>query len=540
MTKKSNTQSENNSNSLSPPLSESIETSHAVELNSLNTSTYFFQEALTSGISIERLRLYTKFPMKYNTQIRQLSREAYNSSGMYSNCIDYLTSIPTLDFIATSDDDSKEGDLKCKNFRAILKKINHKLTTRDILMSCFIDGMYVAIFRKSSANNKNVQLQQGFVDSLPYLEGLSLDDNIQIQPLDLDYCKFIGFQNNQQIVAFNLIYFDQFKHGGLLHEIKNYPQEFIQAYLSYKKDSSKQWFTLDPKTTIALKFKANVKEPYGRCLGLSALFDIRFADDYYMSQINTINDLASTIYSLILPEGEKKGSCSLNKTQQENLVSAFEGCVSKNTNYQSGGSKVSKITLAPGSKIERMTKDATLLKDTLSDENIKKISTNLGFASAALNAQGEGGASYSTLAVNINLVLTQVFALVEQIAHEYTRVLNVSDDNEPVNINYLRTSIINQNESYTRARELYTLAGGTNTHMIAEAGYDVDDYIAIKKMEKRNNYSDLFKPNETSFTISDNGDNSNGKPEDNTTKNENTLKSKSNGSNKIPKPSNKK
>jgi len=526
----------------SPPLEE-INTSYNIELNSLNTSTYFFQEALNTGVSIERLKLFIKYPMKYNTQLRQLSREAYNSSGMYSNCIDYLTSIPTLDFIATSDDDSSEGDLKCLNFRKILRKINHKLTTRDILMSCFIDGMYVAIFRKTSANNKNVRPQQGFIESLPYLEGLSLDDNIQIQPLDLDYCKFIGFQNNQQVVAFNLIYFDQFKHGGLLHEIKNFPKEFTQAYLAYKKDSSKQWFTLNPKTTIALKFKANVKEPYGRCLGLSALFDIRFADDYYMSQINTINDLASTIYSLILPEGEKKGSCSLNKIQQENLVSAFEGCVSKNTNYQNGGSKVSKITLAPGAKIERMTKDATLLKDTLSDENIKKISTNLGFASSALNAQGEGGASYSTLAVNINLVLTQVFALVENIASEYTRVLNISDNSEPVNISYLRTSIINQNESYTRAKDLFTLAGGTNTHMIAEAGYDVDDYIAIKKMEKRNNYSDLFAPNETSFTISDNGDNrdnSNSKPEDKNPKNENTLKSKSNGSNKTPKPSNKK
>lgn len=531
-------------NNTSPPLeSPQLETSHAVELNSMTTSTYFFQEALTSGISIEQLRLYIKYPMRYNMQLRQLSREAYNSSGMYANCIDYMTSIPTLDFIATSDEDSAEGDLKCINFRKILRKINHKLTTRDILMSCFIDGMYVAIFRNTKPNNKNVQTQQGLVDSLPYLEGLSLDDNIQIQPLDLDYCKFIGVQNNQQLVAFNLMYFNQFKHGGLLHEIKNFPPEFIKAYLNYQKDASKQWMILDPKTTIALKFKANVKEPYGRCLGLSALFDIRFAEDYYNSQINTVNDLASSIYMLMLPTGEKAGACSLNKDQQQALVTAFEGAVSSNTANTYGKSKVSKITLAPGAKIERMTKDASLLKDTLSDENTKKISTALGFASASLNAQGEGGASYSTLAVNVNLVLTQIFALVENIACEYTRILNISDsNNKPVNINYLRTSIINQNESYTRAKDLYTLAGGTNTHMIAEAGYDVDDYIAIKKMEKRNNYKDLFEPNATSFTMSgDNGeDNPNGRPPDNTSKNENTVTSKALGGNKNPKPSTKK
>jgi len=518
-------------NSTSPEL----ETSHAVELNSLTTSTYFIQEALSSGISIEQLRLYIKYPMRYNRQLRQLSREAYNSNGMYANCIDYMISIPTLDFIVTSDDDTLESDLRCVNFRKILKKINHKLTTRDILMNCFIDGMYVAIFRQTSANNKNINPQQGFVDSLLYLEGLSLDDNIQIQPLDLDYCKFIGFQNNQQIVAFNLMYFDQFKHGGLLHEIKNYPLEFAQAYIAYKKDASKQWFTLNPKTTIALKFKANVREAYGRPLGLSALFDIRFADDYYISQINTVSDLASSIYTLTLPEGEKTGSCSLNKNQQANLVSAFENAVSINTSNTYGKSKISKLTLAPGAKIERMGKDSSLMKDTLNDENIRKISTSLGFASACLNAQGEGGASYSTLAVNVNLVLTQIFNLVEQIAYEYTRVLNSTDNNNPININYLRTSIINQNESFDRALQLYTNCGGDISYVITEAGYDIDNYVAIKKMEKRNNYKYLFEPNLTSFTAT--GDEG-GRPSSDS-QNENTQISKTLGTNKNPKPSTK-
>ena len=41
-----------------------------------------------------------------------------------------------------------------------------------------------------------------------------------IQPLDLDYCKIVGFQNNVSIAAFDMQYFDQFKHGGLIHEIK--------------------------------------------------------------------------------------------------------------------------------------------------------------------------------------------------------------------------------------------------------------------------------------------------------------------------------
>lgn len=523
--------------------SQPLETSHAIELNSMTTSTYFFQEALTSGVSIEQLKLYIKYPMRYNQQLRQLSREAYNSSGQYNNVVSYMTSIPTLDFITACNDKKSTNQNKKRVFNQLLKKINHKLTTRDILMHCFIDGMYIGILRQTSASNKEVQPQQGFIDSLDQLEGLSTDENTQIQPLDLNYCKFVGFKNNVQVVAFNLMYFDQFKHGGLLHEIKNYPPEFVKAYVQYKKDSSKQWFILDSKSTVALKFNANINEPYGRPLGLAALFDIRFAEDYYTSQINTVSDLASSIYTLSLPEGEKKGSCSLDKTQQGNMVTAFEGAVSLNTSNTSGKSKISKLTLAPGAKIERMTKDASLLKDTLSDENIKKISTSLGFASSSLNAASEGGASYSSLQVNVDLVMCQIFALVEQIACEYTRVLNGIVDikgKEIVDIRYLRTSTLNQQRTYDMAKELYTLGMGSLKYWIASAGFDADTYLAVMEEELEEGIYEKFKPHMTSFTSNnDTVGNEGGAPIKKDSKNDNTAKSRGNGANNLTRPSTK-
>jgi hypothetical protein len=515
-----------------------IETSFPIELNSLNTSTYFFQEALTTGINIEQLRLYIKYPMRYNMQIRKLSRESYNSNGQYNNVISYMTAIPSLDFITVCRENTSVNQKKRKIFNNIFKKINHKAVTRDICLSAYIDGMFIGILRNTKANNTNPQLQQGFVDSLDRLEGLSMDDNLQIQPLDLDYCKIIGVQNGTQVAAFNLMYFNQFKHGGLLNEIKNFPPEFAKAYLAYQKDASKQWFALDTKSTIVIKFNANTLEPYGRPIGLAALFDIRFADDYYMSQINTVSDLASSIYSLTLPEGAQTGSCSLNKEQQKNLVSAFESAVSSNTSNTCGKSKISKLTLAPGATIARMTKDASLLKDTLSDENIKKISTSLGFASSALNASSEGGASYSTLQVNVDLILVQIFALIEQIAFEYTRVLNnliSSKGEEIVDIIYLKTTILNQEKSVGNAKDLYTLGGGSRLYWIACAGADVDMYMSLMEYEREQKFDERFPPHLTSFTAT--GD-SNGRPTETDPKNSNTIKSKSLGSNKQPKPSN--
>ena len=389
--------------------------------------------------------------------------------------------------------------------------INHKRTTRDILRHLDIDGMYVGILRDTTANNTDPDTSIG-IDTLRRLEGLSLDNNFMIQPLDLDYCKIIGFQNNVSIAAFDMQYFDQFKYGGLVNEIKNFPLEFADAYIAYKKDASKRWFKLDYRTTIALKSKSDEEEPYGRPYGLSALFKMRMEEDYENSQYKLIQELASSIYYLILPEGEKKGVCSLSKQQQQNTIDAFKNAVKLNTS-QSNGTKISTLTLAPGTTIDRLTKDSALLKDTLSEENMKKISTALGFASSALNAASEGGASYSSLQVNIDLVLSQIFQHVEEIANEITRVLNYHIGNQPkdyIDFKYLRTSIMNQDKMYDRAKELYATGSGSLKMWIASAGFDVEDYMSIMEEELEEGIYDKFTPHMTSYTM--NGDNEGGAP----------------------------
>ena len=233
-------------------------------------------------------------------------------------------------------------------------------------------------------------------------------------------------------------------------KLKNYPIDFVKAYNNYRKDGSKRWFILDYKKTIALKAKADELESYGRPYGLSALAKIKFDDEYEDSQYKLISELASSIYFLILPESEKKGQCSLNKLQQENVIKAFENAVKVNTNTSNGSTKISTLSLAPGTTIDRLTKDSSLLKDTLSSENMKKISTSLGFASSALNAASEGGASYANLQVNLDLVMSQVFQYIEEIANEETRVLNDYIGNKPkdyIEIKYLRTSMLNSEKN---------------------------------------------------------------------------------------------
>ena len=502
MTKKIISQTETNTQTSTSP---QFSTSNEIELNSLSYNSYSFSTGRldTDNIPMSDLKQYVKYPMIYNEILRTISEQAYGTQGIYSNICDYMIAIPTLANITTMRNKTPELKEKKKKFNLILKLLNHDRTTRDILRNEYIYGTYIGTLRETSANNKKLDTGSMTVESIDRIEGLSLDDNFMIQPLDLDYCKIIGFQNNISIAAFDMMYFDQFKYGGLVNEIKNFPKDFMKSYMDYKKDASKRWFTMDYKKTIALKFKAKEDEPYGRPLGLSAFVNMKASSDYDDSQYQLVSELASSIYFMILPEGEKSGSCSLNAKQQTEVIEAFKGAVKVNTSGENA--KISTLSLAPKTEIGRLSKDSSLVKDTLSDENMKKISTSLGFASSALNAESSGGSSYANLAVNLDLVSSQVFQSVNEIAREYTRVINELLGITPQNyidIEYLPISWLNKDDMFEKVEKLYTLIGGNRRYLVACAGLNVDSYFSCLDEEIEDGYEEKYPIHLSANTMS--------------------------------------
>jgi len=524
-------------NTQSPP-SSPIETSNPIELNSMTLTTYIFNEAITTGISLEQLKLYCRFPMRYNMQLRKISREMYGLNGVFANVCDYYVSMPSLDKITICYENTTQNQKRRKLYDLMIDKLNHKLTSRDILLKLCIDGMYVGYMRNTIASNKDAQIQQGLVDSMVILEGLSMDDSLMIQPLSLDHCRILGFQNNDYVVGFDMMYFNQFIGNDLLGQIKNFPPEFVQAYLLYKKDASKRWFKLDQSKTVVVKIKSNIDEPFGRGLAISALSDMFFSEQYTDSQRANIIENAGTIRYLKQPMGEKQGQCSLNTTAQKNQFDNFTNAVISNASGSDKRiGKTTVLVLAPGTevgKLETNTNDAT---NTLTDENIKKISTNLGFASGALN--GEGDSTYSSLEVNIDLILTQVYQWLEQIQWQYTKVFNNlinSKGKDIIKFVYLKTSSLNKKNEYDIAKEMFTLAGGSRLWLYAVGSGDVDTYMNLMDYEKSMDMDSIYLPHQTSFTTTNDTGDIGGRPTIDSN-NPNTQKSKSNDTNNQPKPS---
>lgn len=520
--------------------SQPLEASHMIELNAMSLSSYFFSEALTTGISLEQLRLYCRYPMKYNIQLRKISREMYGLNGVFANVCDYYVSMPSLDKITTCYDNTPQNQKKRKLYDLMLDKINHKLSSRDILLKVCIDGMYIGYLRDSIATNKDAQIQEGLVDSMTILEGLAIDDSFMINPLNLDFCKILGFQNNDYVVGFDMMYFNQFVGNDLLGEIKNFPSELIKGYLSYKKDNSKRWLKLDQSKTVVLKIKSNIDEPFGRGLAISALSDMFFSDQYTESQRANIIENAGTIRWLKQPSGEKKGTSALTKEQQQSQYENFKSAVLSNASGSDRRiGKTTTLVLAPDTEVGKLETNTNDTSKTLTDENIKRISTDLGFASGALN--GEGNSTYSSLQINIELILTQVYQWLEQISWQYTKVFNNvinSKGKDIIKFIYLKTSSLNKDNEYNIAKEMFTLGSGSRLWLYAVGSGDIDTYMSLMEYEKSMDMDTLYPPHPISFTTSgDNGDEG-GTPTKNSS-NPNTVKSKTNNSNKTPKPSTK-
>lgn len=451
----------------------------------------------------QQLKTYIAHPMRYHKELMSISEKMYNKNGTYGQTAAKMTAAPTLDYIAMPNGSITKAKSNIGKVNHIMRhKINHKLSTRDCIHNSLIYGEYVAIWRDTKA--KRIPRKSTLMES-ERIEGLATTDNMMLQPLDLGYVRFEGFANGDYVVSFDMSYFDQFKNSGLVGEIKNYPTNFIRGYTEYKKDTAKRWLILDQKTTFAYKYRSSILESHGRMLGLFALLDILFADEYTDSQRNNMRNNSSTIRYMTLPEGEKKGSCSLNKDQQKNQYEAFKKAV--NMDDQNKKNKIGCTTtlkLAPGTTIDKLDSDDTFLTDTLTTENNECVSTSLGLAISALNGGGQG-ASYSTLSVNIDLMLAEVFQMLEQIQWQYTKLINNYlglSENEWIDIVYLKTSTLNQETAFATAKDLYLSAGGSRTWLYAIGTGDSNTYLRLMEMEKELGYDDKFLPHPTSFTLS--------------------------------------
>lgn len=524
-----------------------LSTNNNVETNAFayNTTLPYVYSVLgdyldSSPNSIREIREYAKNPQYYNKELRNLAWWAYNTNGSVKAAVNYICSMHTLDKVIVCKS-RRNKQQRPRNFESnrlkmlsVLDKINYKQHIRDNLMKDANDGTAFFYFEtgKRPANNAKY-LSDYDIANIVEINELGLD--VSIITLPVDWCRICGRISNHYRCAFNLRYFEQFTEKERKARLQAMPKEIRDGW--NKHDLNNPWLVLDDTKTIVTKVNAAINQPWGVPMAVTAFDDILYAEYFINTKRTVLDNINNQIIYMTFPEGKEKGTSSLSKDQQKDQHEKVKDAVI-NRKSQSG---ISFFSLASGTKLDKMEVDIGIF-DEKNEASIKNnVPADLGISSASLDGNTKG--NYATASLNLELVASHVYTWIENFMSELNKCINANVIKDPscvVDCYILPTTFSNRDKQVQYMKDLYSNGKGSLLAWISATGFDADAYVSLLDYELETDMENKYPVHATSYTMSgkdnESGDKGGRTPVDNPT-NENTIQSKSSGSNSNPKPS---
>lgn len=507
-------------------------------------SHYYFGLDVFDSYTQDQLTAIVRDPIGNNELVREISRILYGTSGVYTNTVDYMVAMPTLDKVIVSYGKNTSKKQKHKELvESTLRTIKDKEFVRDALFRGMLDGIAFYYFEIAGRPDSLGKMMTDY-DVNSIIEINELGVNVSIISLPVNYTRIVGIKNNSYVIAFNLDFFIDGNGESVERRLKKYPQEIREAYHNRRNGKSfngGNWVVLDNSKTIVHKIRSDRSEMYGRPMVLAAIRDILYDDYFVRTKRNVLGEINNKIIYQTLPEGQKKGTCALTKTQQDAQHEKVKSAVMKKNSR--GG--ISFFTVAAGTKIDALNVGNTDIFDDKYESNLdNRIALALGFAASALNGVGSG--SYSGQQTNLELVTAQIFQWVDQITNELNKCIRanlINDKRNWAECRYLPITYANRGKIVEYAKDLYLQGKGSLSLWASACGISPEIFFALLDQELDEDIENKYPVHKTSFTLSmkdefaaaDKG----GRPKTDTPK-ENTVKSQSNNGNATPTPSDQK
>lgn len=492
--------------------------------------------------SQEALAALVKDPINNNQILREISLILYGSNGTYTNTVDYMTALPTLDKVVVSHGKNENKKKRNKELMAsTLRTIKDKEIVRDALFRGMVEGVAFYYFETTARPYSSRKTMSDYdVDCITEINELGI--NASIISLPTDYTRIVGIKNSSYVLAFNLDYFDLVTGESTENKLRKYPKEIRDAYHNRRNNRNKNdngnWVVLDNAHTITHKIRSKREEPYGRPLVLAAITDILYRDYFTDTKRSVLDEINNRIVYQTFPEGKEKGTSALTKQQQQAQHTAVRGAVMTKNNR--GGTSF--FSVAAGTKINALDTSNTDIFDEKYESDLdNKIALALGFAGNALSGTGSG--SYSAQESNLELVTSQILQWIEQIESELNKCINssiIKDKANWVECKYLPITHINKKSMVGYAKELYLQGCGSLSLWSAACGIQPEIFYSMLDEEIEAGIYEKYKPHQTSFTMSGTNSSNNGGRPITDTPSEKTVQSRSNHGNALPSPSDKK
>jgi hypothetical protein len=447
--------------------------------------------------------------------------------------------MPTLDYVIVAHGSNKKKNKKAQNKSLMdmtLRNIRHERFMRDALWRDMVNGECYYYFETNTTNESRQKNLSDFdVESIFEINELGVKASVISLPDE--YVRIIRRKNSSPVIAFNLEYFKSGEENEK-SKLKKFPKEIRKAYDDWSKNKTKyNWYILDNSRTIVHKINSADNEPHGRPLVLPAINDILYRDFFTQTKRGVLEEVNNRIIYETFPEGKEKGLSSLTqkaqKLQHETIKDAI---MTKNER-----NKISFFSAAAGTKISTIETPNTQILDSKYESNLDdRIALRLGFASASLNGVGSG--SYSGQITNLELVSAQIFQWVDEIAEELNKCISaniIKDNKNWVEVKYLPITHVNKKNMVGYAKDLYLQGCGSISLWASATGISPETFFALLDQEQEAGIYEKYQPHQTSYTLSGkaNQQKQSGRPTDDDSLNDNTIKSKSNNGNANPSPS---
>ena len=378
-------------------------------------SSYYFGLNIFDLYSQESLANLVKDPMANNKLLRDISIILYGTNGIFTNTVDYMTAMPTLDRVVVTHGSNKTSKKKNKELmESVLRTIREKEIIRDALWRGMVEGIAFYYFETATRPKQDKKFMSDYeVDSIIEINEIGI--NASIISLPADYTKIVGIKNSSYVVAFNLDYFTVGAGETVERKLKKMPKEIRDAYNTKKKGKPDTeggtWVVLDNSRTIVHKIRSSRSEQYGRPLVLAAISDILYDDYFTSTKRNVLSEINNKIVYQTLPEGQIKGTCALTLKQQKEQHETVKKAVMNKNNR--GGTSF--FTVSAGTKMNTLDVGDTDIFDEKYEAKLgDKIAASMGIASSLLNGSSSG--SYSSQENNLELITVQLFMWIDQIS----------------------------------------------------------------------------------------------------------------------------
>lgn len=485
--------------------------------------TQYGSSASINDISLTTLYGYLRNPYKNIKNIRTASKYFTNKYGFIKDVLKTYKSLPTLNYhLCWSSYDNPKQILKYeKKIFDFLEQINVRKFCRDGLFEIGEVGTCVICLR----NSKYVQF------------------------LDLDDLRINKQINGEWVVEFDLNSISQVRGlttQDILDIIESLPDEITVAkYNNFKKNGIDKNRYIPLKNCWVLSADSPRNFPFGMPFSLGAWASIIQMEIISRVERSTADRLIKQIL-ILYTSNINADKTNPGKPVPKEVVTFYfnsikELLVKKERNNSSTSntdlSGTGLASLPSFLELKPLEIDTTMLSKDLYNKLQTDILMNLGVSSALIYGGGENS-TFSSSQVNSEKFFRHIFATIESFEDAINQMIKqMLPNNLSCKFFFDRTTNLNKNEFIKQCKELYMQTGLIIPWLEAVLGVPYIYVVGMKKCQDLLGLDDVFNPPLNFYNQSPGSDDKGGRPGVTNPDNPSTIKSKTNGTGKSPKPS---